>query len=249
MSSTSSFTNLILLICGVTLPLLVGFIWFIVDVFKKKWLRLIWVKLSILILSLGLSVFMIPWIFSNIAVTFAQDKVMCEAMFKIALNTSILKSTKSRMYLYLAHLYYYDHRGQDAIDMFEKSYSHKQNDVAVDNLCSLYTIKGQHSYAIAACLVSNHEETAAINSILKNDYEMAYKSISSFISNSKTPTCLAYAIRGQIYRAAGNTEYFEQDFAKANEICKNASHIKEIYDNPKYFHEHYEELKKQYNFN
>jgi len=248
MEHTSSFTNLVLLILGVVLPILVLFIWVIVDIIQHKWARLIWAKIAILIVSLSASVFMIPWIFSNIAVTFSKDKVMCEAMFKLALNTSILSSTKSRMYLYLAQLYYYDKRGEDAIYAFEQSYKYKQNDVAVDNLCSLYTIKGVRSYAIAACIVSDHEETAAINSILKNDYEMAYKSISSVIKENGNTNCLAYAIRGQIYRATGNPEYFEDDFAKANKICPGASNIKSIYENEKFFHEHYEELRKQYNF-
>lgn len=241
-------TNLFLLIASAIIPVLIVFIWCVVDLFNKKWLRLIWVKLVLWIIVLSIATLLTPWIFSGIGVKFSKDKVMCESMFKLALKTSILPSTKSRMYLYLAHLYYYDHRGQDAIDMFEKSYKYKQNDVAVENLCSLYTIKGQRSYAIAACIVSEHFEAAAINSILKNDYEMAYTSISSLIKTATAPSCLAYAIRGQVYRATGDMESFEADFAKANEICENAPSIKKIYDNELYFHEHYNQLRKDYNF-
>lgn len=241
-------SNLFLLILGAILPVLIVFIWSVVDLFNRKWKRLIWVKIIAFLLSVAVTVFFTPWIFSGIGVKFSKDKVMCESMFKLALKTSILPSTKSRMYLYLAHLYYYDHRGQDAIDMFEKSYKYKQNDVAVENLCSLYTIKGQRSYAIAACIVSEHFEAAAINSILSNDYEMAYTSISSLIKTATSPSCLAYAIRGQVYRATGDNEAFEADFAKANEICSNSPSIKKIYDNEMYFHDHYSQLKKEYNF-
>ena len=248
MGNFSPLTNLILLILAVLLPAFGFLVWFIIDVYKKKWLRLIWAKLSLLLLSMVIGVFITPWVFSNVAVTFSKDKVMCEAMFKLALKTSILSSAKSRMHLYLAHLYFFDHRGQDAINAFEQSYKYKQNEVAVDNLCSLYTIKGQRSYAIAACIVSEHKETAAINSILKDDYEMAYSSINMAINEAKNPSCLAYAIRGQVYRRVGNSGLAEVDFKKAKEMCGNAQNIQDILDNPNYFHEHYAELKKEYNF-
>jgi len=248
MENSSAHINLILLIAGSLIPVLGVLIWCLVDIINRKWLRLIWLKLALFALCAVIILFSTPWIFLNSALTFSKDKVMCEAFLKGALKTSVLSSVKSDMYLYLAQLYYFDHRGQDAIDAFEQSYKYKHNDTAVDNLCSLYTIKGQRSYAVAACLTGNHNETAAINSILKDDYEMAYNSINTVIKTSKNPSCLAYAIRGHVYRYTGVMEMFEADFNKARVLCPNAPNIEEIYNNKHYFHQHYDELKKEYNF-
>ncbi len=248
MENSSAHINLILLISGAVIPVFGLLIWCLVDIINRKWLRLIWLKLLLLALCAVIILFSTPWIFLNSAIVLSKDKVMCEALLKGAIKTSVLSSVKSDMYLHLAKLYYSEYRGQDAIDAFEKSYKYKQNDAAVDNLCSLYTIKGQRSYAVAACLTSNHNETAAINSILKDDYEMAYNSINTMIKTSKNPSCLAYAIRGHVYRFAGDMEMFEADFSKAKSLCPDAQNIQDIYNNKHYFHQHYDELKKEYNF-
>lgn len=248
MEYASSHTNLILLIAVVIIPVLAIFVWCLLDIINKKWLRFLWVKLAAILVTAGIILFLTPLIFLNSAFAISKDKVMCEALLKLALQTSILSSVKSQIYLSMAKLYYLEHRGQDAIDAFEQSYKYKQNDTAVDSLCSLYTIKGQTSYAIAACLSGNHNETAAINSILKNDYEMAYSVINNVIRTAKPPSCLAYAIRGQALRMAGNVVMFELDMAKAKELCPNAPNIQEIYEDEHYFHTHYEELRKEYNF-
>lgn len=248
MEYVSTHTKLILFTAMALIPILTTLLWCLIDIINKKWLKLIWIKLTAVIISIAIIVFVMPFIFLNSALTLSKDIVIGEALLKTAIRTSILSSVKSEMYLYLAKLYYFDHRGQEAIDTFEQSYKFKQNDTAVDNLCSLYTIKGQRSYAIAACISGGHNETAAINSILKNDYEMAYNVVNNIIRTGKQPSCLTYAIRGQALRLAGNKEMFEVDLAKAKELCPNAPNICEIYENENYFHKHYEELRKQYNF-
>lgn len=248
MEYASSHTTLILCIAAAIIPIFGVFVWCLADIIKKKWLRLLWAKLLAMLVAAGIIVLLLPYIFLNSALAISKDKVMCESFLKLALQTSILYSVKSQVYLALAKLYYLEHRGQDAIDAFEQSYKYNRNDDAVDNLCSLYTIKGQISYAIAACVSGNHNETAAINSILKNDYEMAYSVINNVIRTSKPPTCLAYAIRAHALRMAGNVDMFEIDMAKAKELCPNAPNIQEIYENENYFHSHYEDLRKEYNF-
>lgn len=221
-------------------------IWSGFDLCKYKALKFLPVKIPFLVVSLLVIYMSIPfWLLA--AAYKVDDNAKAETFYNLAIKTSLFPSVKALLYSEKGSYYSMNFNGGKAIDAYEKSYAVKKDDIALTQLCLLYTIKGDYDKAIATCVQTSHNQMAAINSILNKNYTLALNVINIELENDK-PSCWDYAVRGYIYRALDKKVLSQSDFDTAFEMCPENNRLNELYENENYYEEHYTNLRKKYHF-
>ena len=251
MIDNSVFTTVVVMYLAAMASVVVLFVLFLIcvkDIFHKCLLKKWWLKLLVLVVSFGILVLASPWWCLHIAYNAESDE-KSEEFYNYAISTSIIRSVKSVMYHELATHYSMLYNGKKAIDNFNKAYELNHNDdLALAQLCLLYTIKGDRDTAIATCVLNNRNQMVSVNSILNKNYLIALSVINMEIKQANPPTCWDYAIRGHIYRVLGQPKLFEKDLKKALEQCPNNSRLRILYEDENYYENQYSELRNKYKF-
>lgn len=221
-------------------------IWSGVDLRKYKTLRFIPVKILIVCVSLFVIYLGVPFWFLTAAFRH-HDSANVEQFYDFAIKTAVFPSVKAFMYAEKGAFYLASFNGNNAIDAYEKSYQIKNSDIPLQQLCLLYTIKGDYDSAVATCIETSHNQMAAINSILNKNYTLALKVINVEFQDNQ-PACWDYAVRGHIHRALENKDLFKSDLDNALKLCPDNVRIKEIYNNSDYYENYYSDLRKKFHF-
>lgn len=235
----ASFTFLLLIISMIIISA--------VEIFrfhKIKWLP---VKVGIGLLGCLVLYLSIPW-WLFICAYNPKWSDRAEYLHKLAINSTTIPSVKANLYKYLGIYYERNLRGADAIAAYENSYKVKESKSILSHLCNIYTIKGDNSAAIAACIACEDQKMLVINNILTKEYLIALENINIEINSSKKADCSAYALRGYIYRAIGDDEKAEIDLSKALELCPNDLRLKGVRHYENFYEGYYNAKKKEFGF-
>lgn len=232
---TLSFAALVLF-CILTVKCLI-------DIFKKREIKNKIIKFFLIFVCVTGMILSLPFWFAGMSFSVAKTNEEIESYSKLAVKTAILPSVKSYMYYELGNVYQvFFEDGKKAIENYEKS---KEPYTCV-NLCTLYIYKRDYDNALKNCSDAKLYQLTAINYILQNDYKQALNSIDKKLQNPKNANCTDYAVRGYIYRKAGQSVLSDKDFDKALKMCPKSEKIKNIYSNENYFDELYTKKRKEY---
>ena len=240
-----------------------------VELLKNKKIACKAVKFSVSALCLAWLYLSLPWWFIVLA---SDQKIPQKEAFyyKLAANTAVIPSVKSSIYSWLGRLYYINDNGPDALIYNRKAVELDNSYELCDadnpdrnrqckdhiwgslyNLCDLYTVKGDVQNGVKVCNLIGLPNYAAINHILKDDYQKALDTINERIVHRRHGSqiyCTNYALRAYIYERLNKPKESKEDYDKASKLCTNPKHFNNLKHNKNFYKDLFAKRKIQYGF-
>ena len=212
-----------------TLGIIVLIIIASVERYKSKIIKLPVVKIILgifFVLGLWLA---LPFYLEPIAVVkFGTPSAI--NILRFSSNISVVPSVKSGLYYELSRNYAIAHKGQKAIDAYEKAVeiAKKENKMEKGLICPVYFWKGDSKKIQEVCYPS----MIALDYLKAKEYGRALENINISIEKYESESrkygiCASHAIRAAIYKQMGDKKEYKNDYDIVIKTCPEEEKYKQ----------------------